>query len=327
MQKNLPLVSIIVPEYNAQDYLNLSLPAIRQSNYPNYELIVVDDNSTDLSLETAEQFAHLVVKNPSRLGPGQARNLGVAASRGSILIFLDADVKVTQDTVATLVNILLGDSEIAAVFGSYDTDPSEKNFMSQYKNLHHHYVHQTGKADASTFWSGCGAVWKKMFLAMGGFSSEYASPSIEDVELGYKIKESGSKIRLAKDAQVTHLKHWSLFGLIKTDIFDRAKPWTKLAWKRGLPRDLNFTLADRCSGLFAGLLFLCLILCGFRSFFFIPVLLLSATLLLLHFKLYRFFARRKGIGFAVLAVLYHWFYFWYSSLAFLFFSLRYVWRR
>lgn len=321
------MVSIIVPGYNAQEYLSIALPAILRSDYSDFELIVVDDKSTDQSLAIADKYAHRVIKNPYRMGPGQARNRGAKESRGSLLIFLDADVKIEPDTVSALVDVLLLDPEIAAVFGSYNTCPPEKNFLSQYKNLHHHYVHQNGKSDAGTFWSGCGAIRKEIFLALGGFNIEFSSPSIEDVELGYRIKESGQKILLAKEIQVTHLKRWDLIGLIKTDIFARAKPWTKLAWQKGLPRDLNFTFKDRYSGILAVFLFLCLILAGFLTLFLIPSLLLGGILLLLHFKLYRFFACIKGIGFALLSILYHWLYLLYSSLAFIFFSLRYVWRR
>ncbi len=48
--------------------------------------------------------------------------------------------------------------DLAAVFGSYDDEPAAPNFLSQYKNLFHHFVHQQGSAEASTFWSGCGAI-------------------------------------------------------------------------------------------------------------------------------------------------------------------------
>lgn len=326
MNKNLPLVSIIVPAYNAMDHLSDVLPAILESDYPEFELIVVDDRSTDHSAGIAEEYANKVVRNPARRGPGYARNLGAEESRGSILVFFDSDVRVAPDTVSSLVSVLRREPELAAVFGSYNTVPPEKNFLSQYKNLHHHFVHQSGKSDAGTFWSGCGAIRRDVFMSLGGFARQYSSPAIEDVELGYRIKEAGHKIRLAKDIQVTHLKRWEFVGLLKTDIFSRAKPWTKLAWEKGLPRDLNFTSKDRGSGMLAVMLFSCLFLTGFWNWFLFPALLISGILVLLHIRLYRFFARCKGIWFAVASIFYHWFYLTYSSLAFLFFSLLYAWR-
>ena len=99
---------------------------------------------------------------------------------------------------------------LAALFGSYDDEPFESNFLSQYKNLFHHYVHQTAKVDASTFWSGCGAIRREVFLAIGGFEENYRRPTIEDIELGYRLKKTGHRIRLLKELQVKHLKRWEI---------------------------------------------------------------------------------------------------------------------
>jgi hypothetical protein len=55
------------------------------------------------------------------------------------------------------------DHDLAAVIGSYDDEPFEPNFLSQYKNLLHHYVHQTANRDASTFWGACGAIRRESF--------------------------------------------------------------------------------------------------------------------------------------------------------------------
>ena len=74
------------------------------------------------------------------------------------------------------------------------TNHSHKIFLSQYKNLVHHFYHHRGKREASTFWSGCGAVRKQAFLDAGGFDVErYTRPSIEDIELGYRLIKAGGK--------------------------------------------------------------------------------------------------------------------------------------
>ena len=57
-----------------------------------------------------------------------------------------------------MLGILREEPGIAAVFGSYDDEPGAPNLVSQYRNLLHHFVHQTGRTEASTFWTGCGAV-------------------------------------------------------------------------------------------------------------------------------------------------------------------------
>jgi glycosyltransferase involved in cell wall biosynthesis len=305
-------VSVIVPVYNGQDHLSTCLAAVRKSDTPDFELIAIDDDSTDGSAEIARKYADTVVRARARGGPAKARNLGAKISRGDILFFLDADVRLYPDSISKAVAELDRHPEISAVFGSYDDAPPEKNFISSYKNLFHHYIHQNARVKAQTFWAGCGAVRRDVFLAAGGFPEKYLAPSIEDVEFGYSLTESGMNIRLMKTLQVTHLKRWSLAGLVKTDIINRAIPWTKLAVKKGLPKDLNFKVSDRISGVICFLLLPLSILIG-RYLLLIP---LGLLLLILNRKLYAFFLRKRGMGFAFLAVLFHWFYLFYSSAVF-----------
>ncbi|MGB6867916.1 MAG: glycosyltransferase, partial [Candidatus Aminicenantaceae bacterium] len=208
MKETRPQISIIIPEYNAKDYLVQSIPVFKISEQKNFELIIVDDNSSDNSSEFAQQYADVVLKMEKNSGPGKARNRGAQASRASILLFLDADVRIYPDTISKVLAAFQENPEISAIFGSYDSLPPEKNFFSQYKNLFQHYVHQKASPDAKTFWAGCGAIRKTDFSEVGGFSAEFFAPSIEDVELGYKLKERGKTIRLLKDLQVTHLKKW-----------------------------------------------------------------------------------------------------------------------
>jgi GT2 family glycosyltransferase len=207
--------------------------------------------------------------------------------------------------------------DLAAVIGSYDDAPTAKNFLSQYKNLFHHYVHQHSQEHASTFWGACGAIRKDAFLALGGFAESYWQPSIEDIELGYRLTRAGGKIRLLKEVQVTHLKRWGAYSLLKTDIVYRALPWTDLIWRSGsVPDDLNLRWTNRASTLLVYAYAVLLLVSG-RS----PLLLglaRSALLLLLalNCSLYRFFWRKRGGWFAIRALLWHWFYYGYSGLAF-----------
>jgi hypothetical protein len=119
----------------------------------------------------------------------------------------------------------------------------------------HCYVHQKGKSAACTFWSGCGAIRRDVFLKHAGFDESYGRPAIEDIELGYRLRTAGSKVILDKDILVTHLKRWTFWGLLKTDILDRGIPWTELILRdRHMPNDLNLELSQRVSVALAFLL-------------------------------------------------------------------------
>jgi len=158
--------------------------------------------------------------------------VGVGASSGEFLVFIDADVVVRPDTLSAVVQHLVDEPGLDAIFGSYDQEPAHPGWVSQYRNLLHHYVHQTSRGDAQTFWTGCGAVRRSSFERIGGFDSRWRY--MHDVELGYRMRGAGMRIRLAHSIQVKHLKRWTFLGMLRTDIFGRGIPWTRLLLGQGL---------------------------------------------------------------------------------------------
>src|SRR5690606_12242238 len=133
-------------------------------------------------------------------------------------------------------------------FGSYDDNPGDPGFLSQYKNLQHHFVHQMAHESASTFWTGCGAVRRKYFLELHGFEKKFNEPCIEDVEFGIRLKNAGHLIRLEKTLQVKHLKKYSALSLLHSDFMNRALPWsTLILQQRHMPDDLNVDRKNRLS--------------------------------------------------------------------------------
>jgi len=312
--------SIIVPVYNGANFLGECLKALKAASGVEAEIIVVDDASTDNTPSIAAQEGVRVLQLAKNSGPGAARNYGVAHSQGDIILFVDSDVAVAPDAVRRVAQTFADNPKVAAVFGSYDSHPRVKGWVSQYRNLLHHFVHQNGNTDASTFWAGCGAVRRSVFEAVGGFDEEFRPVcSVDDIELGYRILRAGHRIFLDKALQGTHLKRWTLRSVILTDITLRAIPWSRLIiGTHNAPKDLNLKIGQRVSAALVMLACLLVLLGVFRVEFFVFAAAALFTVGILNRDLYTFFYRQRGLLFASMCIPLHLLYYCYSSLSYMF---------
>jgi glycosyltransferase involved in cell wall biosynthesis len=313
-----PFLSIIIPVYNGGSQFERCLQAVQRSTFTDWELIVVDDGSTDGSTLLARRFGAKLFETGGREGPAVARNLGARLAKGEYLYFIDADCELHPDTLAVIAVHFQANPTLDALFGSYDDAPGAANFTAQYKNLFHHYVHQNSQEEASTFWTGCGAIKRRLFLALGGFDVQrYRRPSIEVIDLGYRLKQNGGRIHLVKQVQVKHLKAWTLTSLLKSDIFDRGIPWTRLILRdRSFAADLNLQTHNRVSVVAVYVLLLSLLASFLQPILLLLVLGLAGLLIWLNLRLYQFFYQKRGLVFALRVIPMHWLYYIYNGLAF-----------
>lgn len=311
-------IAVVVPVHNGGPAFRECLERLLASRCPPDEVIVVDDASSDGSAELASRHGATVLRHSGTpMGAGRARNLGARAARSDVLLFIDADVRVHDDTVERVGAHFTANPELSALFGLYDDEPPHRSLVSLYKNLVHHFVHSRSGLEAGTFWTGCGAIRRETFLAMQGFSGAYTRPSIEDIELGVRLRQAGRHIWLCQDVQVTHLKRWTLRSWLRSDILDRAVPWSRLICSSsGLPRDLNLDFASRLSAVVAWAMTLCLVSAVHWPVALVGAVCLGVALAALNSDLLRFFVRRGGAAFAAGAMALHTLYYLYSSATF-----------
>lgn len=318
------LISIIIPVRNGGENFSSCLESIGSVDPNLVEVIVVDDGSTDDSLAKARQAGAITFRLPESKGPATARNIGAQHATGDILFFMDADVMLFPDTLERIRTAFNTNPDMDALIGSYDDAPGAANFLSQYKNLFHHYTHQTANRRACTFWGACGAIRSNAFFAVGGFDKRYRYPSVEDIDLGYRLVKAGYSIQLDKAVQVKHLKHWKPISLLKAEIFYRALPWTELIWRdRQFVNDLNLKESSRLSLILVYSLLIALLATGWSSNAWLLVVAFAGSLFLLNVPVYRFFQQKRGLWFAACTVPWHWLYFIYGGLAFAIGTVRY----
>jgi hypothetical protein len=316
-----PGVALVVPAWNAAEHLRRSLPAMLRAAR-GAAVLVVDAGSTDATSDVAIALGAPVLRLPRREGPAHARNVGAQAVAAEVVLFLDADCVPHADVVERVRRAFEADPDLVSLTGSYDAAPPAGNFFSQYMNLRHHHVHQGARREGATFWAGCGAVRRRVFLEVAGFdAARYPRPQIEDIELGLRLRGRG-RMRLDPGLQVTHLKRWTLLSVVETDVRQRAVPWSRLVLETGrLPDDLNLRRSQRLAAALAPFALLGALGAPMAALAGRPLLAaasLGALLasLVLCLDLVRCFWRRRGPVFALGGWLFHQVHLCYSAATF-----------
>jgi GT2 family glycosyltransferase len=275
-------LSVVVPATDTPMTLESCLEAIRNASGGVDELIVVE--------------------TPNKAGPALARNLGARRATSELIVFVDSDVAVHVDAFERIKAAFAADATLTAIFGSYDDDPAATGLVSDFRNLLHHHVHQSAPGLATTFWAGLGAVRRDAFLDVAGFDDQsFPRPSIEDIDLGMRLRERGGRILLDPLLQGKHLKRWTLGGMIRTDFSSRGAPWVHLLLRRGASSTaLNLGWRHRLTAA-ASLAF---VLAAARRKALASVGLLLSILMLNH-SFYRMLGRRRGARLAIAALPLH----------------------
>lgn len=102
MKKN-TLVSIVIPVFNEEKYLAMCLTSLLEQSYGSFQIICIDDGSTDNSRTVIKSFPKVLCLTQDHKGPGQARNTGAAVAKGEILAFADADMRYDKAYIAKLI--------------------------------------------------------------------------------------------------------------------------------------------------------------------------------------------------------------------------------
>ena len=219
-------ISIVIPVYNASLTLKECLDSIFESSYKNFEVIVVSDHSSDDSVEIAKKYKCKIIELDENKGPAFARNKGAEKSEGDILLFLDSDVIINNNSLNLISEKFLSE-EINAIQGTYSHEPNYKYISTQfYQSYLCYYVWPNNKEYASTLVTGCFAIRKEIFTKLGGFDVKIENASCEDEKFGYSLINHGYKILIVRDLQVIHKVNYGLFKFIKrrlTQEFDRIK--------------------------------------------------------------------------------------------------------
>lgn len=223
-------LSLVIPAHNSARTLAELLPSINQSSYCDFEVLVVDDASSDPTAAIGQKYGARVIRLPRNQGAAAARNQGAKAARGAVLVFFDSDTILKTDTLAKIARAFKSDPQMIALIGNTDKESPDRDFFKEYKSLldYWHWQQAPGQT-VTSFEPRIGAVRRDIFWQAGGFDESFAGATVEDYEFGYRLLKIGP-IHLDKENTVWH--HSSGFGQTLKNYYIRGSLWLDLFWSR-----------------------------------------------------------------------------------------------
>ncbi|MGE0592713.1 MAG: glycosyltransferase [Vicinamibacterales bacterium] len=202
-QQAWPSVSVVVCAYNAADTLDDCLTALTGLTYPDVEIVVVNDGSTDATSAIARRYAGVRVLDTPNAGLSAARNVGLSHARGEIVAYTDADVRVDPDWLTYLVQPFLHSDVVAA--GGPNVVPHDDPFVAQcVARAPGGPTHVLLDDRIAEHVPGCNMAYRReALLAIGGFNPVFLRAG-DDVDVCWRLQAKGQQIGFAPSALVWH---------------------------------------------------------------------------------------------------------------------------
>lgn len=300
------MISIVIPTYNSSHFMKNLLDSIFKQAVEDMEVIIVDDCSTDDTLEIVKQYPVRVINMDTNAGPAKARNRGAKEARGDIVFFLDSDVIVLEGTIKEVEDYFENNPDTKCIIGICDTEPLNKGFVPTYMAMFE-YIHLIGQQydKVSVFAPRCGAIKKQFFLDIGGYDEHYKGADVEDFELARRINKTDCII-LNPKMLVRH--QFADFKRALKIYFKRTVMWMHLLFKEKQldnagPTSPSNGIAAMCAFIsFLALLFMPFIdNASYFFLFFISIYLIS------NLRWWNFMRQEAGLMFALKALLLNYF--------------------
>jgi GT2 family glycosyltransferase len=217
MKRNLN-ISVVIPNYGRGEEVLECINSIRKSSFLPQEIVVVDDCSTDNSVEILKSNNIKVIEHSENKGTAAARNTGAKKTNGEIIVFIDSDVVIHKDTIQKCVQLFQRDETISVIVGLPDKTNKYQGIVTAHF-LMRMYFRLLEFSDNVSYTNGTmTAVRRSIFDKIGGYNEKLRTPGIEDAEFGLEIYRNNEKIYLDKTNLVTHNKKIDFWGLIKSDM-------------------------------------------------------------------------------------------------------------
>ena len=209
------MISVIIPVYNSSQTLSDCLDGVFSNKFENFEVIIVDDKSTDNSIEIAKNYECKIIELNENKGPAVAKNTGANSASGDILLFVDSDV-ILKDNALVNVDRLYKNDDKNVLQGIYSHEPDYNNITTQYQqSFYCYYTWKNKEKYTETLTSMCFAIKKFFFIESGGFNENIKKATAEDEEFGYNLINKNYKLLICRELSVEHKVNYNLQTFIK----------------------------------------------------------------------------------------------------------------
>jgi O-antigen biosynthesis protein len=209
-----PKVSVIVCAYNGERTMDCCLASLESLNYPNYEVVVVNDGSTDKTREIAERYPYIRLINQENQGLSAARNVGLRAATGDIIAYTDCDCMADPDWLTHLVARFLS-SDFGAVGGPNLPPPDSSLVANCVAVSPGGPTHVLLDDEVAEHIPGCNMAFRREALeAIHGFDPVFRAAG-DDVDLCWRLQNKGYKIGFSAAALVWHFRRNTVRDYIK----------------------------------------------------------------------------------------------------------------
>ncbi len=299
------LISVIIPNYNGSSTIAACLQALHSSRHENFEVIVVDDCSTDNSVEIIQRFPCKLIRLNERSGASRARNTGAQQSTGEVLFFIDADCIVQENTLA-VVGIIAEGLDHSVYGGTYTPVAYDDNFFSTFQSLFINYS-ETKREVPDYVASHAMVMGRETFERSGGFPEDFL-PILEDVEFSHRLRKSGISLIMNPAILVSHIFNFTFRNSL-LNAFRKSKYWTVYSLKnRDLLNDsgtASIELKTNVVSCFSLIVLTLLLFSSGRIALFLPILFISLINLFVNRNFLAAVYTTKGWSFTVLATAYY----------------------
>ncbi len=298
-------LSVIIPNHNGSAFVDTCLKALFSARHQPFEVIVVDDCSTDNSVEIINKFPCRLIRLEKQEGASKARNIGAKNSLGNALFFIDVDCIVQDNTILHAVNAYDKNRD-CVIGGSYTPIAYDNTFFSTFQSIFINYS-ELRNIEPDYIAGHAMVMGRDVFEKSGGFPENFA-PIIEDVEFSHRLKRSGLRLIMDSAILVRHIFNYDLRESLR-NAFRKSKYW--IAYSMG-NRDLMADSGTASVELKFNVFCSSLIWFFFLGLVIAPDIFFAACMITVFIfdlavsrPLIKAFFREKGLAFGIKATLYY----------------------